>query len=197
MDASGRGAAWLACLLWEQEVGGSNPPAPTTSSAVSASEMSQAQPSLTIWHGDADGAASKNQSRNSPGAGYQETNGTTTVGHAERPTRKSTTQRTESGTSRTPRPGNAGSSMSACDFSSGISGTIRVSIAAKRTSWSWSSTTWGRRALASRRASATAIGTPSWPKWRNATWSAPTAIGDGLPSEEVSSAADCSGFLGE
>jgi hypothetical protein len=26
---SGRGAAWLACLLWEQEVGGSNPPAPT------------------------------------------------------------------------------------------------------------------------------------------------------------------------
>jgi hypothetical protein len=26
---SGRGAAWLARLLWEQEVGGSNPPAPT------------------------------------------------------------------------------------------------------------------------------------------------------------------------
>jgi hypothetical protein len=26
---TGRGAAWLACLLWEQEVGGSNPPAPT------------------------------------------------------------------------------------------------------------------------------------------------------------------------
>ena len=25
---SGRGAVWLACLLWEQEVGGSNPLAP-------------------------------------------------------------------------------------------------------------------------------------------------------------------------
>jgi hypothetical protein len=28
---SGRGAAWLARLLWEQEVGGSNPPVPTSS----------------------------------------------------------------------------------------------------------------------------------------------------------------------
>jgi hypothetical protein len=27
--AAGRSAAWLAHLLWEQEVGGSNPPAPT------------------------------------------------------------------------------------------------------------------------------------------------------------------------
>jgi hypothetical protein len=27
---SGRGAAWLARLLWEQEVGGSNPPVPTS-----------------------------------------------------------------------------------------------------------------------------------------------------------------------
>jgi hypothetical protein len=26
---SGRSAAWLARLLWEQEVGGSNPPVPT------------------------------------------------------------------------------------------------------------------------------------------------------------------------
>ena len=26
---TGRSAAWLARLLWEQEVGGSNPPAPT------------------------------------------------------------------------------------------------------------------------------------------------------------------------
>ena len=28
--SSGRGAAWLARLLWEQEVGGSNPPVPTS-----------------------------------------------------------------------------------------------------------------------------------------------------------------------
>jgi hypothetical protein len=28
LKATGRSAAWLACLPWEQEVGGSNPPAP-------------------------------------------------------------------------------------------------------------------------------------------------------------------------
>ena len=27
-SSTGRGAVWLACLLWEQEVGGSNPLAP-------------------------------------------------------------------------------------------------------------------------------------------------------------------------
>ncbi len=29
LGAPGRGAAWLARVLWEHEVGGSNPPAPT------------------------------------------------------------------------------------------------------------------------------------------------------------------------
>ena len=40
MSESGRGAAWLACLLWEQEVGGSNPPAPTTSPVMSCKSVS-------------------------------------------------------------------------------------------------------------------------------------------------------------
>src|SRR5215218_757257 len=31
--ATGRSAAWLARLLWEQEAGGSNPPVPTSSNA--------------------------------------------------------------------------------------------------------------------------------------------------------------------
>jgi hypothetical protein len=29
IGSAGRGAAWLARVLWEHEVGGSNPPAPT------------------------------------------------------------------------------------------------------------------------------------------------------------------------
>ena len=32
-DLSGRGAVWLARLLWEQEVGGSNPLAPNGGNA--------------------------------------------------------------------------------------------------------------------------------------------------------------------
>ena len=41
--AAGRGAAWLARLLWEQEVGGSNPPAPTRPTSAVPSVMTTAR----------------------------------------------------------------------------------------------------------------------------------------------------------
>ena len=50
MTNAGRSAAWLARLPWEQEVGGSNPLAPTISSAVPLSFPALRSPeSVTAW----------------------------------------------------------------------------------------------------------------------------------------------------